>query len=53
MGRSPARLSPSFDAAQGDVLELGVGNGATFAHYPPTLSSLTGLDISNGMLARL
>jgi len=39
-----------FGRARGDVLELGVGTGATFAHYPATLSSLRGLDISEGML---
>ncbi len=41
-----------FARARGDVLELGVGTGATFAHYPSTLASLTGLDISEGMLAQ-
>ncbi len=41
-----------FGRARGDVLELGVGTGVTFAHYPSTLVSLTGLDISEGMLAR-
>ena len=40
-----------FKRARGDVLELGVGTGATFAHYPGGLDSLTGLDISEGMLA--
>jgi ubiquinone/menaquinone biosynthesis C-methylase UbiE len=40
-----------FGRARGDVLELGVGTGATFAHYPANLASLTGLDISEGMLA--
>src|SRR5512133_4213600 len=40
-----------FGRAQGDVLELGVGTGATFAHYPANLASLTALDISEGMLA--
>jgi ubiquinone/menaquinone biosynthesis C-methylase UbiE len=42
----------AFPLARGDVLELGVGTGATFAHYPPDLASLTGLDISEGMLAQ-
>ena len=41
-----------FGQARGDVLELGVGTGATFAHYPADLTSLTGLDISEQMLAR-
>jgi hypothetical protein len=27
------------------VLQLGVGTGATFAHYSANLASLTGLDI--------
>jgi ubiquinone/menaquinone biosynthesis C-methylase UbiE len=40
-----------FGRARGDVLELGVGTGATFAHYPANVASLTGLDISEGMLA--
>jgi ubiquinone/menaquinone biosynthesis C-methylase UbiE len=40
-----------FGRARGDVLELGVGTGATFAHYPANLASLTGLDISEMMLA--
>ncbi|MFL5732749.1 MAG: class I SAM-dependent methyltransferase [Chloroflexia bacterium] len=40
-----------FERARGNVLELGVGTGATFPHYPANLSSLTGLDISEGMLA--
>src|SRR5512143_111932 len=39
-----------FGRARGDVLELGVGAGATFTHYPSNLASLTGLDISEGML---
>jgi ubiquinone/menaquinone biosynthesis C-methylase UbiE len=41
-----------FGQARGDVLELGVGTGATFPHYPADLASLTGLDISEGMLAQ-
>src|SRR5438045_3222938 len=41
-----------FRQARGDVLEIGVGTGATFAHYPPDLTSLTALDISAGMLDR-
>lgn len=36
--------------AAGDVLELGVGTGATFAHYPPGLTRLTALDLSAAML---
>jgi ubiquinone/menaquinone biosynthesis C-methylase UbiE len=40
-----------FGRARGDVLELGVGTGVTFAYYPADLTSLTGLDISEGMLA--
>jgi ubiquinone/menaquinone biosynthesis C-methylase UbiE len=40
-----------FGRARGDVLELGVGTGVTLAHYPADLVSLTGLDISEGMLA--
>ncbi|HUS16183.1 MAG TPA: methyltransferase domain-containing protein, partial [Chloroflexia bacterium] len=41
-----------FRQARGDVLEIGVGTGATFTHYPTDLTSLTALDISEGMLAR-
>ena len=41
-----------FARARGAVLELGVGTGATFAHYPRDLTSLTAVDISEGMLAR-
>jgi ubiquinone/menaquinone biosynthesis C-methylase UbiE len=41
-----------FGQARGDVLEIGVGTGATFAHYTPDLASLTALDISEGMLAQ-
>ena len=41
-----------FGRAQGNVLELGVGTGATFPHYPANLTGLTGLDISEGMLAQ-
>ena len=40
-----------FGRARGDVLELGVGTGVTFAYYPSDLISLTGLDISESMLA--
>jgi ubiquinone/menaquinone biosynthesis C-methylase UbiE len=39
-----------FGRARGDTLELGVGSGATFDHYPGDLASLTGLDVSEGML---
>lgn len=58
--RYDARMSRPWDAAwradlfgraRGDVLELRVGSGRTFAHCPASLSSLTGLDISEGMLA--
>lgn len=38
--------------ARGAVLELGVGTGATFGHYPATVEGLLGLDISEGMLAQ-
>ncbi|OLV17286.1 class I SAM-dependent methyltransferase [Deinococcus marmoris] len=39
-----------LSGAFGDVLELGVGTGATFAHYPLSLHSLTALDVSGAML---
>lgn len=38
--------------AHGEVLELGVGTGATFGHYPPGVTRLTGLDLSGAMLER-
>lgn len=38
--------------ASGDVLELGVGTGATFPHYPPAVASLAALDLSEAMLER-
>jgi ubiquinone/menaquinone biosynthesis C-methylase UbiE len=38
--------------AGGDVLELGVGTGATLGFYPHTVRRLTGLDLSRAMLAR-
>ena len=41
-----------FRRARGMVLELGVGTGATFAHYPPDLTRLVAVDVSEGMLAR-
>ncbi len=41
-----------FGRARGEVLEVGVGTGATFAHYPADLHRLTALDISEEMLAR-
>ncbi|GAA5532215.1 class I SAM-dependent methyltransferase [Deinococcus aluminii] len=47
-----ALRSGLFARASGDVLELGVGTGATFAHYPGTLHSLTALDVSGEMLRR-
>ncbi|GHF34571.1 ubiquinone/menaquinone biosynthesis C-methylase UbiE [Deinococcus metalli] len=50
--RLDALRAALFVHASGDVLELGVGTGATFAHYPGTLRSLTALEISGEMLAR-
>jgi ubiquinone/menaquinone biosynthesis C-methylase UbiE len=38
--------------AVGDVIELGVGAGATFQFYPHTVRRLTGLDVSRAMLDR-
>jgi ubiquinone/menaquinone biosynthesis C-methylase UbiE len=52
LGWQEALRAELFQRARGDVLEVGVGTGATFAHYPPDLASLTGLDISEGMLAQ-
>jgi ubiquinone/menaquinone biosynthesis C-methylase UbiE len=39
-----------FSKARGDVLELGIGTGAALKHYG-VISSLTGLDLSESMLA--
>lgn len=50
-GRLETMRAKLFALAQGDVLELGVGTGATLAHYR-NLSSLTGLDLSQKMLER-
>lgn len=50
-GRLETMRAKLFSQARGDVLELGVGTGATFAHYPK-LSSLTGLDLSEKMLEK-
>lgn len=36
----------------GDVLELGVGTGRSLAAYPASVSSLTGIDPDEAMLAR-
>ncbi len=36
--------------AEGDVLEVGVGAGGNFRHYPLNISSLVGVDISSAML---
>jgi ubiquinone/menaquinone biosynthesis C-methylase UbiE len=47
--RLEAMRARLFSKALGDVLELGVGTGATFAHYGG-ISSLTGLDLSEAML---
>jgi ubiquinone/menaquinone biosynthesis C-methylase UbiE len=38
--------------AAGDVLELGVGAGATFGFYAHTVRRLIGVDVSRAMLAR-
>ena len=35
----------------GNVLEIGVGTGQNFSHYPPG-TAVTGIDVSNGMLRR-
>ena len=40
-----------FSRATGDVLELGIGTGATIKHYAD-ISSLTGLDLSAAMIAQ-
>jgi ubiquinone/menaquinone biosynthesis C-methylase UbiE len=40
-----------FSKAVGDVLELGIGTGATIGHYQG-ISSLTGLDLSAAMIAQ-
>lgn len=50
-GRLETMRSKLFSQAHGDVLELGVGTGATFAHYRD-IQSLTGLDLSEKMLEK-
>jgi ubiquinone/menaquinone biosynthesis C-methylase UbiE len=40
-----------FSRAIGDVLELGIGTGATLKHYAG-ISSLTGLDLSEAMISK-
>jgi ubiquinone/menaquinone biosynthesis C-methylase UbiE len=50
-GRLETLRANLFARARGDVLELGVGTGATLAHYR-NLSSLTGLDLSEKMLEK-
>jgi ubiquinone/menaquinone biosynthesis C-methylase UbiE len=40
-----------FAGASGDVLELGIGTGATLKHYAG-ISSLTGLDLSEAMISK-
>jgi ubiquinone/menaquinone biosynthesis C-methylase UbiE len=40
-----------FAKASGDVLELGIGTGATIKHYQ-SISSLTGLDLSEAMISK-
>ncbi len=40
-----------FSRAKGNVLELGIGTGATLKHYAD-ISSLTGLDLSESMLTK-
>jgi ubiquinone/menaquinone biosynthesis C-methylase UbiE len=40
-----------FSRATGDVLELGIGTGATLKHYAG-ISSLTGLDLSEAMISK-
>lgn len=38
--------------ATGETLEIGVGTGANFAHYPSTVTAVTAVEPSNGMNAR-
>jgi ubiquinone/menaquinone biosynthesis C-methylase UbiE len=40
-----------FARAKGDVLELGIGTGATLKHYKG-ISSLAGLDLSEAMISK-
>jgi ubiquinone/menaquinone biosynthesis C-methylase UbiE len=51
VGRLETMRANLFGRAHGDALELGVGTGATFAHYR-NLRSLTGLDLSEKMLEK-
>ncbi len=38
--------------ATGETLEIGVGTGANFAHYPSSVAAVTTVEPSNGMNAR-
>lgn len=40
------------EGLSGDVLEVGTGTGLLLPAYPPTVSSVTAIDIDPGMLAR-
>ena len=51
-GRLETMRAKLFSQARGEVLELGVGTGATFAHYGENLLGLTGLDLSEKMLEK-
>ncbi len=48
LGRLRRRM---LRAARGDVLEIGIGSGASLPHYPGDCR-LTGVDVSGGMLDR-
>lgn len=37
--------------ARGEVIELGVGSGLNLAHYPASVSSIVGVDVSPRLLA--
>lgn len=47
-----AERSAAVSDATGEALEIGVGTGANFAHYPSTVTAVTAVEPSNGMNAR-
>lgn len=51
-GHVAAERASALRGVEGDVLEIGFGTGLNFPHYPVSVSSVTGVDPSRGMLAR-
>ena len=47
-----AERSVALSEATGEALEIGVGTGANFTHYPSAVTAVTAVEPSNGMNAR-